>query len=190
MADGFYQELSLVAPGTRLTDPAQATKAALRSVGRRVLTLTEEIDELNRRLTALVDAAAPRTTALFAVSTQHAAQLLTTAGGNPGTATFRGVVRRALRSEPIPASGGKTTRHRLNPDGDRDANATLHMIAVLRMRWDPATRAYVERRTKDGLSKREIIRCLKRFIARQAYHAVTADLAAASAPTASARDRR
>jgi len=102
---------------------------------------------------------------------------LVTAGGNPHRLRSEAAFAALCAANPIPASSGKTIRHRLNPAGDRDANATLHMIAVLRMRWDPATRDYVTRRTEDGLSKREIIRCLKRYIARQAYHAVTADLA-------------
>ena len=121
--------------------------------GRQVVDLNTEIAVLDKQLRELVAAAAPRTMALFAVSTQHAAQLLITAGGNP----------RRLHSEAAFAA--------------LCANATLHMIAVLRLRWDPATKAYLARRTKDGLSKREIIRCLKRYIARQAYHAITADLA-------------
>ena len=162
---------------TRLANPVQATKTALRSVGARVVALNGEVAALDRQLGALVGATAPRTMALFAVSTQHAAQLLVTAGGNPHRLRSEAAFAALCAANPIPASSGKTTRHRLNPAGDRDANATLHMIAVLRMRWDPATRDYVTRRTQDGLSKREIIRCLKRYIARQAYHAVTADLA-------------
>jgi transposase len=162
---------------TRLADPTQATKTALRSVATRVVDLTAEIKTLDAQLRCLVAAAAPRTLALFAVSTQHAAQLLITAGGNPHRLRSEAAFAALCAANPIPASSGKTTRHRLNPAGDRDANATLHMIAVLRMRWDPPTRDYVARRTKDGLSKREIIRCLKRYIARQAYHAITADLA-------------
>jgi transposase len=160
----------------RLNDPTQATKTALRSIGTRVMNLSDEIATLDTQLRELVETAAPRTMALFAVSTQHAAQLLITAGGNPHRLRSEAAFAALCAANPIPASSGKTTRHRLNPAGDRDANATLHMIAVLRMRWDPATKAYAERRAKDGLSKREIIRCLKRYIARQAYHAITADL--------------
>ena len=70
---------------------------------------------------------------------------------------------------PIPASTGKTNRHRLNRGGDRQANAAIYRIVLCRLRWDPRTRAYVERRTAQGLSKKDIIRCLKRFIAREIY---------------------
>jgi transposase len=78
--------------------------------------------------------------------------------------------------DPIPASSGKTTRHRLNP-GDRDANAALHMIAVVRLRYCDRTQQYVTRRTAEGRSKREIVRCLKRYIAREVYRTLRADLA-------------
>jgi transposase len=73
-------------------------------------------------------------------------------------------------------------RHRLNRGGDRQANSALHMIAVVRLRYCPRTRAYAERRTKEGLSKLEIIRCLKRYIAREIYHALRADLTAIEGP--------
>ena len=77
----------------------------------------------------------------------------------------------ALRSVvPIPASSGKTHRHRLNRGCDRQANAALYRVTLSRMRWDPRPRAYVERRTKEGLSKKDIIRCLKRMIARELYY--------------------
>ena len=91
-----------------------------------------------------------------------------------------GVISGRLRSEaawahlcgvaPIPASSGKRTRHRLNPGGDRQANHALWRIVITRMGSHPETRAYVERRAKEGLSKPEIIRCLKRYVAREVYH--------------------
>jgi transposase len=71
---------------------------------------------------------------------------------------------------PLPASSGKTQRHRLNRGGDRAANSALHMAVISRMRMDPTTKAYVARRTADGLSKPEIIRCLKRYLAREVYY--------------------
>ncbi len=74
------------------------------------------------------------------------------------------------------ASSGKTKRHRLSRGGDRQANRALHMIVVTRLACDPATRAYTERRTREGLSKKEIIRCLKRYVAREMYKALIKDL--------------
>ncbi len=159
-----------------LADPLMATKTAMRSIGRRVNDLTDEITELDRQLAGLLALAAPHTMALFAISTQHAAQLLITAGGNPDRLSSEASFAALCGVNPIPASSGKTRRHRLNRAGDRKANRTLHMITVPRMRWHPPTRAYVQRRTDEGLSKREIMRCLKRYIAREAYHAIMADL--------------
>src|SRR4051794_36283057 len=76
-------------------------------------------------------------------------------------------------SAPLPAPSGKTQRHRLNRGGDRAANSALHMAAICRLRIDPRTKAYAACRTADGLSKRETIRCLKRYLAREAYHLLT-----------------
>jgi transposase len=70
---------------------------------------------------------------------------------------------------PIPASSGKVRRHRLNPGGNREANHALWRIVITRMSSHPPTRAYVERRTKEGLTEKEIIRCLKRYVAREVY---------------------
>ena len=74
---------------------------------------------------------------------------------------------------PVPASSGKTTRHRLNRGGDRAANSALHIIAIARLRTDPRTKAYVARRIAEGHSKLEAIRCLKRYIAREVFSLIT-----------------
>jgi len=87
-----------------------------------------------------------------------------------------------VRVAPIPASSGKTHRHRLSLGGDRDANRALYLFALGRMGWDPATRTYVTRRTAAGLSKAEIIRCLKRYLARGIYHLLVKPTASVSSP--------
>jgi len=161
-----------------LRSPSQAAKFALRSIAQRIAALDAEIAELDRHLNQLVHAAAPLTTELLGISTGHAGQLLVTAGQNIDRLRSEAAFAALCGASPIPASSGKTTRHRLNYGGDRDANRTLHMIAVCRMRYCQRTRAYVERRTDEGKSKREIIRCLKRYIAREAYHTLLADLTA------------
>lgn len=163
---------------TQMHDPVQATKTALHAVAGRVMALTAEITHASTHLQVLVAQAAPRTTALLGISTEHAGQLLTTAGDNPHRLRSEAAFAALCAASPIPASSGKTDRHRLNPAGDRAANRALHMIAVVRMRWCPATRAYVTRRTTEGLCKKDIIRCLKRYIAREVYHTIQADLAA------------
>jgi transposase len=171
-------------------DPTRAAKFALRSLGQRIETLDHEIAELDRHLERLVARAAPRTVQLLGVSTGHAGQLLTTAGQNierlNGEASFAAL----CGVSPIPASSGKTTRHRLNPGGDRDANRALHLIAVVRLRYCRRTRAYAQRRAREGKSKREIIRCLKRYIAREIYATLTADLADHHASLRSQRQPR
>jgi transposase len=161
----------------RLGDPAQAAKLALRSLARRIEQLDAEIGELDRHLAALVATAAPRTTKLLAVSTGHAGQLLVTAGQNIKRLHGDGSFAALTGASPIPASSGRTNRHRLNYGGDRDANRALHMIAVCRLRYCQRTRTYAARRSAEGKTKPEIIRCLKRYIAREIYHALSADLA-------------
>ena len=134
--------------------------------------------DLDRQLERLVHAAAPRTTQLFGVGTQGASQLLITAGQNIDRFRSEAAFAKICGAAPIPASSGRTTRHRLDYGGDRQANRALHMIAVCRLRYCPRTQAYAAKRSSDGLNKREILRCLKRYIARQTYHSLQADLEA------------
>jgi transposase len=163
---------------TRLADPNQATKLAMRTIAVRVGDLNTEIANLDTRLGELVSIAAPRTLALLGIGTEHAGQLLITAGGNPERLRSEAAFAALCAASPIPASSGKTDRHRLNPAGDRDANRALYMIILSRLRYCPNTKAYAQRRQAEGLSKRETIRCLKRYVARQIYHAIRADLTA------------
>ena len=166
---------------TRLADPTHATKLALRCIAVRIDALNSEIAALDKQLHQLVALAAPRTLSLLGVGPDHAAQLLITAGGNPERLHSEAAFAALCAASPIPASSGKTNRHRLNPAGDRDANRALYMIIVTRLRYCPDTQAYIKRRIAEGLTKPEAIRCVKRYVARQAYHAVRADLAAAAA---------
>jgi transposase len=161
-----------------LAEPAQAAKLALRSLARRVDQLDQEIRELDTQLEQLVAAAAPRTLQLLGVGTQAASQLLVTAGQNIERLKGEAAFAKICGTAPIPASSGRTTRHRLDYGGDRQANRALHMITVCRLRHCERTRSYAARRTAEGLNRREIIRCLKRYIARQTYHTLRADLEA------------
>jgi len=169
---------------SRLSDPVQATKAALRSVARRAKALREEIRILERQLTELVAASAPTTMGTFAMGVDTTSTLLIAVGGNPDRLRSEAAFARLCGSAPVPASSGKTgIRHRLHRGGDRSANRALHIAVVVRMRYCPRTRAYVERRTSEGLSKPEIIRCLKRYLAREMFHALRADFALLANPT-------
>jgi transposase len=162
-------KVSRVRPGTNLTDVEAATKFALRSVARRHQRLSEEISALDEQLDRLVAEAAPELLCVEGVSTDTAASLLIAAGDDPERIKNEAAFAHLCGVAPIPASSGKTVRHRLNRHGDRDANRALYVIAVCRMSHDERTRTYVARRTKEGKTKKEIIRCLKRYIAREVY---------------------
>ena len=176
------QEAARMRPdATQLAAPTQATKLALRTIAARIAAFNAEIADLDKHLKTLVAAAAPRTLALLGVGVEHAAQLLITAGGNAERVRSEAAFAALCAACPIPASSGKTNRHRLNRAGDRDANRTLYMITISRLRYCSDTRAYIERRQAEGLSKREAIRCVKRYVARQTFHTIRADLAAIKA---------
>ena len=160
---------------TRLDQPGEATRAALRAIAGRIQALDEEIALADTRIAPAVAAAAPATLALFGVGPQVAAQLVVTAGDNPERLRSDAALAHLCGVAPLPASSGRTDRHRLNRGGDRHANNAIHTIALTRMRHDPRTRAYVQRRTAQGLSKKEIIRCLKRYIVREIHTALLAD---------------
>ncbi len=160
-----------------LSGPTHAAKFALRAIAQRIATLDHEIEGLDQHLEQLVATAAPRTVQLLGISTGHAGQLLVTAGQNIDRLHGDGSFAALCGASPIPASSGKTTRHRLNPGGDRQANRALHLIAVCRLRYCDRTRSYAERRTREGKSQREIMRCLKRYIAREVHSTLRADLA-------------
>jgi transposase len=165
----LIEKASRLRPGATLSDVEAATKFALRSVARRYQHLSKEISELDERLNRLVSEVAPQLVAVEGIGTDTAASLLIAAGDNPERLKNEAAFAHLCGAAPIPASSGKTVRHRLNRHGDRDANRALYVIAICRMSRDKRTRAYVERRTKEGKSKKEIIRCLKRYIAREVY---------------------
>jgi transposase len=155
--------------------PATATKIALRSLARRHQQLSTEIADLDEVLDPLTTAINPGLRAANGVGTDVAGQLLVTAGENHDRLASEPAFAMLCGVAPIPASSGKTTRHRLNRGGDRQANKALYRVVLCRLRWDPDTRAYAERRTKEGLSKKEIIRCLKRYVARELYQLITSN---------------
>ena len=107
--------------------------------------------------------------ARHALGTDTVGALLVAAGDNPDRMRHERSFAALCGASPVQASSGRTTRHRLNRGGNREANSALWRIVIVRMGSDPATRAYVQRRTTEGLSKTEIIRCLKRYVAREVY---------------------
>lgn len=170
-------------PGVDLADPTQAAKAALRSIARRIQALTAEINQLTTLRDALIEKAAPITLTQLGVGAGHAATLLIAAGENIERFTSEAAFAHLCAAAPIPASSGRTHRHRLNYAGNRQANRALHMIVIVRLRYCDQTKAYMQRRLAEGRTKREVIRCLKRYVARQLYRTLRADLTALNNPT-------
>lgn len=165
-AKTLVQTCSRLRPGD-LSDPTQGVKLALRRLAQRCQMLAAEITEADTDLRSLVTLAAPRLVEQFGVGPEIAGQLLITAGDNPTRLRSEASFAALCGVSPLPASSGRTNRHRLNRGGDRAANSALHRVVIVRMRYHQPTRAYVERRTAEDLSKRDIIRCLKRYLARE-----------------------
>lgn len=145
-------------------------KTALRDLARRWKQLNDEVKTLNKQIEALVRTAAPQLLELHGVGVEIAGQFLVTAGDNTDRIRSEAAFAKLCGVAPQPASSGRTSgRHRLSRGGDRAANSALYIVTIVRMRHHQPTRDYLERRTAEGLSKREIIRCLKRYIAREIY---------------------
>ena len=155
-------------PGN-VTTPAAATKLALRSLARRVKDLEAEIGTIEPCLVRLIVEAAPDLAGIFGVGPEAAGTLLQTAGDNPERLRSEAAFAHLCGVSPIQASSGKTVRHRLNRGGDRQANAALYRVVLVRLRHDEKTKEYARRRTAEGKSKKEIIRCLKRYVAREVF---------------------
>ena len=147
-----------------------ATRLALRELGRRAEFPGSQPGRLDELIAPLVAGHAPGLLALYGIGPGTAALLLIAAGDHPGRLRSEAAWAHLCAAAPIPASSGKVTRHRLNPGGDREANHALWRIVITRMSSHPPTRAYAGRRTGEGLTEKEIIRCLKRYVAREVYH--------------------
>ena len=150
-------------------DPATATRIALRSLARRYLLLNDEVGLLDELIETLVRDINPALLELCGFGIENAGQLLVTAGDNTDRLRSEPAFAMLCGVAPLPASSGKVKRHRLNRGGDRAANSALHMAVMCRLRIDPRTQAYASRRLDEGLSKREIVRCLKRYLAREVF---------------------
>ncbi len=155
-------------------DPLVGTKTALRTLARRHEALSAEMAELEASLDELTARANPALRGTKGVGPDVSAILLTAAGDNPERLKSESAFAALCGSSPVEASSGKTVRHRLNRGGNRQANHALWRIVMVRMSTgDPATKAYVERRTAEGKSQREIVRCLKRHVAREMFRLLT-----------------
>jgi transposase len=152
-----------------LTTPTAAAMLALGGLARRYQHLDAEISLLTSRLDQLTTTAARKLRELLGIGPDSAAALLIAAGDNPGRLRSEAAFAALCGASPVEASSGKTIRHRLNRGGDRQANAALHRVVIVRLRWHQPTRDYVARRTAEGKSKKEILRCLKRYVAREVF---------------------
>ena len=148
----------------------------LKSLARRWRALSKEVILLDGELDRLTNRYAGQLRSRFGVGPNTAAILLSVAGDNPGRLKSEASLAALCGVNPLPASSGKTVRHRLNRGGSRAANNALWTIAMVRMRSDPRTLAYVKRRTSEGLTTKEIQRCLKRYIVRELYPLITGEL--------------
>jgi transposase len=165
------------------TGPDQAARYTLRLLAKRIQRLSAEIDELTSRMTATVEAKAPQLLELTGVGPDSAAVLLMAAGDNPERLVSEASFAALCGVSPLEASSGKTSRRRLNRGGNRQANAALYRITLSRLRWDERSRTYLAKRASEGKSRREAIRCLKRYIAREIHRHLTDVILNAPAPT-------
>jgi transposase len=175
----LVRHLTKVRPGPMVSTTASA-KAALKAIAGRWLALDEEIEAHDRELEALVSASAPDLRAARGIATATAAEMLLLVGDNPERIRSEGAFAKLCGDCPIPASSGRTNRHRLNRGGNRQANAALHRVVVTRMRFHQPTIDYVGRRTGEGKTKAEIMRCLKRYVAREIFGLLRKDNSAAA----------
>lgn len=149
-----------------LTD---TVRYVLRGLARRWKNLNDEVKALDRLLEAMVRTVAPELLDKTGIGAEVACTLLVAAGDNPERLKNEAAFAALCGVSPVDASSGRQHRHRLNRGGNRDANRALWVIAFVRMRCDPRTKEYVAKRTANGLSRMEILRCLKRYIAREVF---------------------
>jgi len=163
------REAAVLRPRDNGDPVAYATRLSLQMLGRRTLLLDEQIDRVEKTLRELLKQTSPGLLAVYGVGPDTGASLLVAAGDNPQRLRSEAAWAHLCGVAPIQASSGKVVRHRLNRGGDRNANAALWGIVFARLNNHQPTQAYLERRLKEGRSKREIVRCLKRYVAREVY---------------------
>lgn len=172
-AKALIKALATADPGVESDPVAAAVLASMILLAQRIGFLTAQERDLSAHIDVMVTAMNPALRAAYGVGPITAAQLLITAGANPERIGSSAAFAALTGTAPVQASSGKITRHRLSRGGDRDANNALHRIALVRMAKDPRTRAYVAAQTANNRSKKEILRLLKRAIAREIFRLLT-----------------
>ncbi|MGW0885837.1 IS110 family transposase [Streptomyces sp. NPDC002671] len=176
----LFQQCATLAE-SEISGPAGAARHTLRLLARRIQNLTEEINDLNKRIAEAITTSTPGLLDVHGVGPDSAAALLISAGDNPERLDSEASFAALCGTSPVEASSGKTQRRRLNRGGDRQANAALFRIVLSRLRWEGRSQDYMRRRLAEGKTRREIIRCLKRYVAREIYRLI--------APTNTAANR-
>ncbi|WP_018090401.1 IS110 family transposase [Streptomyces sp. FxanaC1] len=167
----LFRTCARLSPSDGDTVP-QATRITLSLLAQRIEQHTRQIDELNLRLTRLVERHAPQLLTPVGIGPDSAVTLLITMGDNPERLSTEASFAALCGVSPVEYSSGRRSSRRVNHGGDRQANAALHRIVFTRLRFDPRTQGYYERRTREGKTRREIIRCLKRYAAREVFNLV------------------
>lgn len=157
---------------TDFRTPLGAAKIALKRLAKRYVDLDDEVSELDDMIDAILTDADSLLVQLKCVGAQSAAQLMVTVGDNPERLRSEASFAMLCGVAPVPVSSGMTYRHRLNRGGDRQANSAIHIIAIGRLRTDERTKEYVAKKMSEGHTKMEVIRCLKRYIAREVYYVI------------------
>jgi transposase len=170
---GLVTEAANMRPRKGSDPVAYTTNLVIKSLARRIRSLDSEMRTIDKILRELINQTTPSLLDLYGIGVDTAASLLVTAGDNPDRLNSERSWAHLCGVTPIPASSGKVTRHRLNRGGDRQANAALHRIVLTRMSSHPETKTYVARRRGEGMSTPEIMRCLKRYVARQTFKHLT-----------------
>ena len=177
----LLERASTFRPGAK-RDIVSLTKLTLRMLAKRATALEEEISEIDAILKPLVKETAPELVATLGIGTDAASALLVSAGDNPERLRNEAAFAHLCGASPIDASSGKNERHRLNRGGDRQANSALWHIVITRMVYDPRTTEYIDRRRQEGLTKKEAVRCLKRYVAREVYNLLPHEKLALDSP--------
>ena len=173
ISEARVKAMAVSRPAGNPSDPVVATLLTLRRLGVRHRFLSDEIAEIDAELAFIVSVHAPEILEVNGVGAVVASQLLVTFGDNPERMVSEASFAALAGVAPVPASSGKTSRYRLSRGGDREANSSLYRIVLVRMSKDKRTRDYVAKRTEEGKSKKEIIRCLKRYVAREIYRVMS-----------------
>lgn len=172
-SSALINALQRIRPSGHIADPEYVCLLTLKALASRCQSLAAEIAAADAGVKEILDSYAPMLYDLPGVGTEVASQLLITVGDNPDRIGNEAQFAALVGVAPIPASSGKTTRHRISRGGDRNANHALYQVVLVRMASCQRTKDYVAKRTAEGKSKREIMRCLKRYAAREIYRQIT-----------------